>query len=233
MPQSAQDWLEASWSDPNRMFPIVREIDLADASVPDFVKSGLRTAEAATLNGFKILYAKGHIPTEESFTHELTHVAFSTLEREAPEVVAEAVDSAQAMGEALVNAAFKREWRTKSAPNDDSKYGAWWGARAVRMNAASVKRYIKSGHTDVTGALELNLMIPDYNIRNFAKHLGFNTEKMSDQWHEVMVYSGLSKRYKVTAASQYGREELVTYRAGTDREYAGRLFAALGKKKHA
>lgn len=93
--------------------------------------------------------------------------------------------------------------------------------------AASVKRYIKAGKTDVTGSLELSLMVPPYNYRKLGEYLGSKTEAAGDQWHVIATYAGLAKRYGVTVDPVYLGEELVTYKAGKEPEYAQRLFSKL------
>lgn len=226
-----QAWLQDSWGSTGGGKIAIQEIDLTDPTIPDFVKRALGTARAATLNGYKILYAKGRMPGDEDFLHELTHVAMADLRRNAPEVVDKAVTDTEAIGTRMLDAAFSREWRTKTPPANDALYTAWNGARYVRGMAATVKRYKKKwGKFDVTSALELDLMLPPYAVRDFAAALGLHTETASDQWHVLATYTALCKAYDVTVSSAYRDEELVTYKVGTDPAYATQVFRALRKK---
>lgn len=231
LPREAQDWLEASWNTAAGGRVVIRELDLTDPTLPDFVKRALGTARAATLNGYKILYAKGRVPDDEDLLHELTHVAMTDLRRAAPEVIETAVTDTEAIGTRMLDAAFSHRWRTKNPPADDALYTAWNGARYVRGMAATVKRAKKKWNKfDVTGSLELDLMLPPYAVRDFAAALGLKTDTASDQWHVLATYTALCRRYDVTVSTAYRDEELVTYKAGTDPAYAAQVFRALRRR---
>jgi hypothetical protein len=230
LPAEAQTWLEEGWSKEVGSFPSMQVVDMDSEDVPGWVKSQLRSARAATLNGYRILYKRGDVPDAESLLHELAHTAFGDMQRRAPEIVAEAVENGRQVGEVMLDAAFSKKLRTKDIPQDENLSRAWWGARHVRDMAASVRRYLRGGKTDVTGSLELNLMLPPYQLRDLAAHVGLRTEGASDQWHVIAVYTALTQRYKAEVSAVYRDEELVTYKAGTDPAYAARLFGRLRKR---
>jgi SPP1 gp7 family putative phage head morphogenesis protein len=208
-------------------YPVIVERDPNEAGLPPSVKRAFETAQAITVNNFRIEYAKGKPVTQENLTHELAHTAFRRLVKEAPEEVKEAYDEASKFGETALKMAFSKAWYTKNPPANESDYDTWWSLRYVRNMAASVKRYIKRGNDDVTGALELDLMLPP-NLSKLAEYKGNERAKEAgDQWRTVAVYAALTKKYKVTVDQAYGGEELVTYKAGKDRDYAQRLFSKL------
>ncbi len=232
-PEAVQDWFEQGR--PNN-WPVLIERDTEEAGLPGYVKEALSVAQAITVNGFRIEYAKdpsgmgGKINTE-NLVHELTHTAYRELTRRAPELIKEAEDEATQVGDKILQMAFKKVWATKNPPNNDQDYDTWQQLRDVRRYAASIKRYVKSGQMDVTGSLELSLAIPAFHIRDLGKYGGKNTTEAGDQWHVVAIYNALCKKYGTTIDPVYRGEELVTYKAGKHMDYAQRLFSRLLDKK--
>ncbi len=217
-------------------WPVVVERDLDEDGLPPSVKAALQSAQAITVNNFRIEYAKdpsgmGGKINAENLTHELTHTAFRELTKRAPVEVQEAIDEAVKVGDGILKMAFKKGWFTKNPPTNDQDYDTWHHLREVRRMAASVKRYLMSGKDDVTGSLELSLMLPPHRFRELGSWRKNDTTAAGDQWHVVAVYGALARRYRAKVDPVYLGEELVTYKAGKDRDYAQRLFSKLLKGK--
>jgi hypothetical protein len=214
-------------------WPVVVERDVNEEGLPPSVKRALQVAQAITVNSFRIEYAKdptgmGGRISPENLSHELTHTAYRELQQKAPELVKEAVDEATVVGDKILKMAFSKRWATKTFKSEED-YDTWSRLRDVRRMAASVKRYKKT--TDnVTGSLELDLMIPPSHIRDLSGLVGKNLSEAGDQWHVVAIYSALCKKYNVSVDPVYQGEELVTYKAGKDTGYAQRLFSKLLNK---
>jgi SPP1 gp7 family putative phage head morphogenesis protein len=229
-PPAVGQWFEQGR--PNG-WPVVVERDVEEEGLPPSVKAALHQAQAITVNGFRIEYAKdptgmGGRINDENLTHELTHTAFNSLLKKAQPEVQEAIDEATHKGDAIVKMAFSKKWFTKNPPTNDEDYDTWRGLGDVRRMATSVKRYVRDGRSDVTGSLELSLAIPPYRFSEMGKYGGGrDTSEAGDQWHVVATYSALCKKYGTRVDPVYQGEELVTYKAGKDKAYAQRLFSKL------
>jgi SPP1 gp7 family putative phage head morphogenesis protein len=215
-------------------YPVVVERDLSKE--PDNIKRMFANAQAITVNNYRIEYAKdpkglgGKINTD-NLTHELTHTAMRELLIKAPLEINEVKRETGRVGENLLKMAFMRHWNTKIRPDSEEEYKTWWLLRNVRRMAASVKRYVRAGKSDVTGALELDMMMPPQDFKKLGKYSEWgDTSDAGNQWHVLAVYQALCKKYNVTIDPVYD-EEMVTYRSGKDRRFAERLFSKLLSKR--
>lgn len=193
--------------------------------IPEPLRPAFASAAAVTVNHSRIEFVGDKMPSTEVMHHELVHLYWYRMQRQAPELLKEANERATAIGEQMLAEALKPITTRKAAPPEykDDPF-AWSDARDLRRDFQRLKQHPER----IKDSLELNLMVGGFGPRSLARRLGIEVTDDNGQYLTVALYRAMAKRLGVEHyLGEYGDEEHVAYLAGTDPDFANRLFGAM------
>lgn len=215
LPESARNYLV------NARVPVIYLPQKEIESMPPELKSRLFGAKAVAWNHGRINVPENQVDnlTSSDLEHELAHMAYADIPAD---VKAKAKARAIELGRRIVEFARKR----KGTPEDMSLT-----AKQARGHMAMLTRKTTKGGKprDYQFGHELSLMIPPYQYREIAQHLGLDTPE-DDQYATICVNLYLSERNKLGLFLNSEAEEILAYLVGTDRKFADHAFDRANEK---
>lgn len=247
LPPSVRRWAAAQYDVPWRTnLRVVYRPTLDE--VPEYLRPAFEAAEAVTINHQRIEFWGNRFPHDEILRHEMTHLAWQTLRGRsridispAMPLIKEATDSAADIGEAIVNWAHTRglpresdPWPVVQRAKPEGMDEHDWDelvrvAGYTRGQLRNYRKHQRTGHNmpeTLKSLLEMALAIPDGSPNKVAAFLGTPIPG-NNQFGEIVLFQGLARKLGVKIGGDYGIEETVAYRCGSDPDYAERLFAAI------
>jgi hypothetical protein len=228
LPESVRRWAAAPFDVPWRPNLAITYRATLD-EVPEYLRATFESAEAVTINHRRIEFWGNQFPNDNILRHEITHLAWPRLHGRsridispATPLIKEATDGAADLGEAIIN------WAHGALP-EESDPELVRIAADIRGNLRHYRKYQRTGHdmpNMLRSFLEMALAIPSGDANKAAAFLGTPIPG-NNQFGEIVLFQGYAKRLGVQIGGDYGAEETVAYRCGSDPDYAERLFATI------